>query len=130
MGLLDPKYWFLKYQSPSLNTKVLVTDIYVELNFSLITKWGIRFLTCTDPKVVPSRYITFSLYTMGSGYHDLRMPAYFQTGQIDIFEVLKSNIIEHADLPMFRDVEHVVLSGIGFKRVPELGTLLSHLSST
>ena len=67
---------------------------------------------------------------MNSGYHDLRMTPNLQTGQIDIFEILKSNILEHADLPCFRDVEHVVLSGIGFKRVPKLGTLLSHLSST
>ena len=67
---------------------------------------------------------------MNLGSHDLRMTPNFQTGQIDIFEIMKSNIIEHADLPMFRAVEHVISSGMGFKRVPELGTLLSHLSST
>ena len=66
---------------------------------------------------------------MNSGYHDLRMTPNLQTGQIDIFEIPKYNIIEHADLPMFRDVEHVISSGMGFKRVPELGTLLSHMSN-
>ena len=58
-------------------------------------------------KVVPNRYITFSLYTMNSGYHYLRITPNLQTVQIDIFEILKCNIIEHADLPCFRDVEHV-----------------------